>query len=379
MRRPLGPKENMMTKRPTIVCVDDETVVLTTLKEQLKRITTFPFDLEVASSGEEALEIINDLLKEGIEIPLLISDQTMPKMKGDVLLKEVYQLNPSTLHILLMGLADADAEAVGNAVNFGNLFRFLSKPWDEKLLHLYVDAALSQYEREKFANEYNKKITQANVKLIAMCAKLQFNATILKKFVPLSILRYLDIDENNDNIKLGLYIEKKFSILLIGINNFTTISEKLSVEETFDYINQFTHIVSPIAKEHAGLIQKYMSDAITVLFESASSAVKMATDVIKKLNELTQERVQQNLQPIHVSVGISTGDVGVGMVGETSRVEVVVMGNATREAKQLESFSREAQSQILISKRTYEDLDDTKKSLFESAEIQHTQVYKFIR
>jgi CheY-like chemotaxis protein len=73
-----------MTTR-AIVCVDDELIVLDSLKEQLKRRFGDNYYIEVAESGEEALLVIEELQKEGIEIPLIISDQIMPRIQGDEL------------------------------------------------------------------------------------------------------------------------------------------------------------------------------------------------------------------------------------------------------------------------------------------------------
>ena len=76
-------------KKPTILCVDDEQIVLTSLIDQLIHYVGNNYSIEVAESGEEALEVLEELSKEGIEVPLIISDQIMPGMKGDELLIEV--------------------------------------------------------------------------------------------------------------------------------------------------------------------------------------------------------------------------------------------------------------------------------------------------
>lgn len=69
--------------KPVILCVDDEKIVLTSLKEQLKRPFGKAFDIETVESAEEALELCNELLVEKIELPLLITDHAMPGIKGD--------------------------------------------------------------------------------------------------------------------------------------------------------------------------------------------------------------------------------------------------------------------------------------------------------
>lgn len=132
--------------KPTILCVDDERNVLLTLRTQLSR--HFPdYSIEIAESGSEALELVAELLAEGIELPLVIADQIMPDMKGDELLIELHRRQPQMLKVMLTG--QARAEDVGNVVNQGELYRFLSKPWSETDLRLTVSEALRRYQHDR--------------------------------------------------------------------------------------------------------------------------------------------------------------------------------------------------------------------------------------
>ncbi|MDM8563588.1 hybrid sensor histidine kinase/response regulator, partial [Candidatus Marithioploca araucensis] len=95
---------------------------------------------------------IEELLEENIEIPLVISDQLMPGMKGDELLKQIHAIIPKTLKILLTGQADADA--VGKAVNNANLYRYIAKPWEPTDFNLTVTEAVHSYFQEKELTEF---------------------------------------------------------------------------------------------------------------------------------------------------------------------------------------------------------------------------------
>lgn len=132
--------------RPVIVCVDDERIILSSLKAQLHNNLSADFEIEVAESAEEALEIIQELVNDKIEIPVVIADQIMPGMKGDELLIQVKALSPQSLTIMLTGQASADA--VGKAVNKAGLFRYLSKPWDEDDLILTIQSAIDSYTHQ---------------------------------------------------------------------------------------------------------------------------------------------------------------------------------------------------------------------------------------
>lgn len=138
-------------KKPVILCVDDEQVVLTSLMDQLIRYVGDSYLIELTENGEEALEVLEELLREGVEVPLIISDQIMPGMKGDELLGRIHHRYPQALKIFLTG--QADAEAVGNAVNRANLYRYISKPWDEADFKLTITEALRSYYQEKQLDE----------------------------------------------------------------------------------------------------------------------------------------------------------------------------------------------------------------------------------
>ncbi|MDM8549739.1 ATP-binding protein [Desulfobacterales bacterium HSG2] len=140
--------------KPVILCVDDETVILTSLRDQLIHHLGTEYTVEVAESGEEALELLEELSEEGIDVPVIISDQIMPGMKGDELLIEIHGRYPKALKIFLTG--QADANAVGNAVNQANLYRYIAKPWDEADLKLTVTEALYSYSRDKQLAEQNE-------------------------------------------------------------------------------------------------------------------------------------------------------------------------------------------------------------------------------
>ncbi|NET88947.1 MAG: response regulator [Kamptonema sp. SIO1D9] len=160
-----------MMNKPAIVCVDDERVVLISLRDQLNQHLGNEYEIELAESGEEAREIFSELAAEGVEIPLIISDQLMPQMKGDELLIEIHQHYPKTLKIMLTG--QASAEAVGNAVNYANLYRYIAKPWDKTDLNLTVTEALRRYFQDKQLAEQNQALQEINRELEQLNASLE--------------------------------------------------------------------------------------------------------------------------------------------------------------------------------------------------------------
>jgi FixJ family two-component response regulator len=122
-------------ERPHILCVDDEPNVLASLKVMLAK----QYDVHVASSGLGGLEILAAL----DSISVVISDMRMPSMSGAEFLHQVATRYPTTSRILLTGASDI--EAAVDAVNLGNLFRFLLKPCTPEQLRGALEAAVAQH------------------------------------------------------------------------------------------------------------------------------------------------------------------------------------------------------------------------------------------
>lgn len=155
--------------KPVILCVDDEKMVLVGLQQQLRHNFMDDYAIEVAESGEEALELIQELQEDDIKLPVIISDQIMPNMKGHDLLTKVHQQLPFTRTILLT--AQADATAVGQAVNDANLYRYISKPWDPTDLTLTVSEAARSFFQEHTVEKQQQELLSLNASLEAQVTK----------------------------------------------------------------------------------------------------------------------------------------------------------------------------------------------------------------
>lgn len=123
-----------------IICVDDEKTVLDSLKEQLKSRFGRQYMYELAENGEDALEIIEELMEDDVEILIIVSDWLMPGMRGDEFLIEVHRRFPKIVKVMLTG--QADDEAIDRAKNQANLHRCLSKPWSEVELFETIESAV---------------------------------------------------------------------------------------------------------------------------------------------------------------------------------------------------------------------------------------------
>jgi CheY-like chemotaxis protein len=132
-----------MSKK-AIICVDDEVMILKSLKEQLKRGLGDDYIFEVSDSPEEALEILEELNEDHIKIVMVVSDWLMPEMRGDEFLVKVHTLFPDVVTILLTG--QADENAIERAQKEANLYCCIRKPWQEKELTQTLKTALETWQ-----------------------------------------------------------------------------------------------------------------------------------------------------------------------------------------------------------------------------------------
>ncbi|KKD39886.1 response regulator [Limnoraphis robusta] len=130
--------------KPVILCVDDEPVVLDSLKIQLKNAFRDTYGYEMAESSDEAWEILEELSEDNTNVVVIVSDWLMPGMKGDEFLIKVHQKFPNVLKIMLTG--QADMEAIQQAIEQANLYRCLSKPWNSEELIATIQSGLKNYQ-----------------------------------------------------------------------------------------------------------------------------------------------------------------------------------------------------------------------------------------
>lgn len=130
-----------MTQR-AILCVDDEMMIISTLKTTLKREFGESFIYEHALNAEDALDTIDDLIRKKIEILIIISDWLMPGMKGDEFLIKVFEKYPTIPAVMLTGLIDEESEE--KIKQYPNMLKVIHKPWSAKELLTVVRSVCKQ-------------------------------------------------------------------------------------------------------------------------------------------------------------------------------------------------------------------------------------------
>ena len=144
-----------------IMIVDDEPANLRLLERLFRR----DYHVITASSGEEALQLLNQH-----DVALLITDQRMPSMTGIELLKRTVSLRPHMVRIILTGYTDVSA--LVEAINCGHVYKYVAKPWENQELRMTVERALEHYETNRSRHELEQANRRLSLRLQEMTSGL---------------------------------------------------------------------------------------------------------------------------------------------------------------------------------------------------------------
>jgi class 3 adenylate cyclase len=181
------------------------------------------------------------------------------------------------------------------------------------------------------------------------------------RFVPSEFLSLLEKKSITD-VKLGDQVEKEITVMFSDIRGFTSLSEKMTPQDNFNFLNSYLSKVSPFIQTHQGFIDKYIGDSIMALFPTnADDAVCASIDMLNMLIEYNQGRKRAGYQPIRIGIGLNTGDLMLGTVGYQDRMDGTVISDAVNLASRIEGMTKVYGVALLISETTYFQLDDAAK------------------
>ncbi|WP_228060517.1 AAA family ATPase [Coleofasciculus sp. LEGE 07092] len=179
-----------------------------------------------------------------------------------------------------------------------------------------------------------------------------------ERFVPRQFLEFLN-KESIVDVQLGDQVQQDMSVLFSDIRSFTTLSESMTPEENFRFINSYLSRMEPAIAENNGFIDKYIGDAIMALFSGdADDAVKAGIAMLHRLTEYNQHRQNQRYAPIKIGIGINTGLLMLGTVGGRNRMNSTVISDAVNLAARMESLTKEYGVSLLISHYTFARLQN---------------------
>lgn len=180
-------------------------------------------------------------------------------------------------------------------------------------------------------------------------SKVESARQAMLRFVPLEFLKFLKKDDIDD-VRLGESVEREMTVLFSDIRNFTAISESLTPAENFAFINQYLSAMGPIIREHGGFIDKYIGDAIMALFDSPDSALAAAEAMYERLTPFNKSLASADMEPLNIGIGIHSGLIMLGTIGESMRLENTVISDAVNTASRIEQLNKKYLTRILISK-----------------------------
>lgn len=196
--------------------------------------------------------------------------------------------------------------------------------------------------------------------LQASQAHLNETEAAYSRFVPRQFLELLGVNDIR-TVHLGQQVERSMTILFSDIRDFTSLSESMSPQENFNFLNSYLVQMEPVIAAHGGLIDKYIGDAIMALFpNSPDDALRCSLAMLAKLDEYNAGRDRAGYRPVKIGIGINTGIVILGTVGGQGRMDGTVIGDAVNLASRLEHLTKEYQVPILISEYTLSSLENTK-------------------
>lgn len=178
------------------------------------------------------------------------------------------------------------------------------------------------------------------------------------RFVPLEYLTFLQ-KKHITQVQLGDHVSKEMAILFSDIRDFTTLSESMTPQENFDFVNGYLQLVSPKIREHQGIIIKYLGDGMMAVFpNSVDDALQAALAQSNQVERFNQERQPAGLEPISIGIGIHMGSMMVGMVGEESRMQGDAFSDNVNLTARLEGLTRFYGVSLVISEYAYNHLSD---------------------
>jgi len=308
-----------------ILIVDDEPVNLQVL---VNHLSLQNYGITQAASGMEALEIID----QGFKPDIILLDIMMPKMTGYELCQKIRERFPANeLPVVLLTAKNQVSDLVEGFSSGAN--DYLTKP-------------------------VSKNELLARIKTHIRLAKIN---EAYGRFVPHEFLQFLERESIID-VQLGDQVQKEMTVLFADIRSFTNLSEKMSPKENFNFLNAYLSRVSPVIRKYHGFIDKYIGDAVMALFpQSADDAVQAAIEMQKQVSLYNVYRQEKGDEPIAIGIGLHTGSLMLGTVGEPERMEGTVIADAVNLASRLEGLTKIYGVDILVSEQTLYCLDDPQK------------------
>ena len=338
-------------KKPTIICVDDERIVLDSLSVQLRDFVKQGYLVEMAESGEEALEIVDELVEQEEWPFLVIADMKMPKMSGNDLLAKINRKCPETLSILLTGFAEK--EDIIETINTAGLYRYMAKPWSKKELTKNVIDAIKYSQSQS-----DKDLVTINKQLVS--SLITRSETITKQNEKLQQMHDDNLRQreaiNEQNAKLKNLAEFKQSIINMiahdiknSLNSIIGLSERMKqtaagqISQAGRMILQLIMNMLDVEKyEHSSPKLKLENALVSEIISEATSSVEMlmkdkSIDLVIDLENDSLLKVDREMI-VRVFVNLLSNSIKFSPLNSEIRIEGKAIKGSDQELIEL-SFS----------------------------------------
>lgn len=269
-------------KKASILCVDDEPDIVAALERLFRK----KYNVYKAYSGNNGLEILEKIR----DICVIITDQRMPKMTGVEFLEKSLRTHPHAIRLLLTGYTDI--ESIIEAINSGQIYRYVTKPWDPVDLTTAVDRAVEKYSLLMELEEKNRALLEALEELKTLdSAKNHFMMLVNHELrTPLTvILSYLELFEETKisgeqkiflkNIKQASYRLKDMIANVLELVSAET--DQISLHQSILLMNQIWS--SPTLNMLDLAQKKGMNFKISIGNEKVNADCDIIANVINRL------------------------------------------------------------------------------------------------
>lgn len=303
--------------RITILVVDDEPVNLELLDRQLRAAG---YHVVQADNGLDALIRCAEHKPD-----VILLDIMMPRMDGYELCQKLRENYHSAMLPVIMLTAKNQVADLVEGLNAG-ANDYIAKPFTKKELLARIRTHLD--------------LARINI--------------AYGQFVPHEFLDILNRQSIID-VRLGDQIESTMTVMFADIRSFTSLSEKMSPGETFNFINSFLVRIVPAIRDNGGIIVQYSGDGLMALFkDSPEQAVSAAVAMQRGVEDFNRERAVLDLPPIRLGIGMHTGVLIFGTIGGKSRMEGTVISDAVNLASRIEGLTKLYGAAALASQSTFE-------------------------
>jgi adenylate cyclase len=194
-------------------------------------------------------------------------------------------------------------------------------------------------------------------RIVAEEALLSHEAAF-RRFIPFEFLEFLGKKEISE-VSLGQNVEEEMSVMFSDIRSFTILSEAMTPHETFDFINAYLQRIVPTVKDYGGFIDKFMGDSIMALFPNeAGDALRAAVEMQQAITDYNEERAVRGEVLIRAGIGLHTGSLMLGIIGDEERLESTVISDAVNLASRVEKLNKFFGTSILITDGTFKNIRD---------------------